>query len=69
MSLKKVHDEQPKNFKFNDKKPIIRLYEYKLIEANNYNNLDTNRNSSGICISHFRNCIRYPSWLYIFYSL
>ena len=24
-------------FKFNDKKPIIRLYEYKIIEANNYN--------------------------------
>ena len=27
-------------FKFNDGKPIIRLYEYKIIEANNYNNLD-----------------------------
>ena len=27
-------------FKFNDKKPIIRLYEYKIIEANNFNTID-----------------------------
>ena len=27
-------------FKFNDKKPIVRLYEYKIIEANNFNTID-----------------------------
>ena len=27
-------------FKFNDKKPIIRLYEYNIMEANNFNTTD-----------------------------